>query len=46
MSNDGNVNRFFRSVCMYSRRSQIELIFEDDSKCPSEVEQRKIKTGG
>ena len=43
MSNDGNVNRIFRSVCMYYKTLSNRTDFDDDSECSSEVEQRKIK---
>ena len=43
MSNDENVNRFFRSVCMYYKTLSNRIDFDDDSECSSEAEQQEIK---
>lgn len=43
MSNDGNVKRFFRSVCMYYKTLSNRIDFDEDSECSIEEEQRKIK---
>ena len=43
MSNYENVNRFFRSVSMYYKTLSNRIDFDNDSECPSEVEQQKIK---
>lgn len=43
MSNDGNINRFFRSVCMYYKTLSNRIDFDDDPECSSQEEQREKK---
>lgn len=43
MSRDEDVERFFRSICMYYKTLSNRIDFDDDSECSSEEEQREIK---
>lgn len=43
MSRDEDVEKFFRSVCMYYKTLSNRIDFDDDSECSSEEERREIK---
>ena len=43
MSRDENVERFFRSVCIYYKTLSNRIDFDDDSECSSEEDLQKIK---
>lgn len=38
-----NVNKFFRSVCMYYKTYQNWIDFDEDFECSAEEEQQKTK---
>ena len=40
---DEDVDRFFRSVCIYYKTFSNRIDFDEDSECSSEEEQREIK---
>lgn len=43
MSRDEDVEKFFRSVCIYYKTLSNQIDFDDDSECSSKEEQREIK---
>lgn len=40
---DGDVERFFRSICIYYKTLSNRIDFDEDSECSSKEEQREIK---
>lgn len=43
MSRDEDVEKFFRSICVYYKTLSNRIDFDDDSECSSEEERREIK---
>lgn len=43
MNRDEDVEKFFRSICIYYKTLSNRIDFDDDSECSSEKEQQEIK---
>lgn len=43
MSRDENIERFFRSICIYYKTLSNRIDFDDDSECSPKEERQEIK---